>query len=220
MATTFPALRVRPLQSSYSFGCLLASGVAGSSRIRRGCKNSIDNLSTWWNFKIKLVNSGQHHYLIIFRITFRYSTFHLFCDLFFYFISKPHENGATKKSTMFAMWLQDSTEISPSDPHKFSPWRSKVFLYKLWINIHLERKPSIHIKSVHGGNKFPCTHCESTFTQNGYLQLHIKSVHEGKMFPCTQCGSTFTEKRRLQIYIKSVHEGQTFSCTHCGATFT
>ena len=66
-------------------------------------KKNMFNLSTWWNFKIKLVNSGQHHYLIIFRITFRYSTFHLFCDLFFYFISKPHENGATKKSTLFAM---------------------------------------------------------------------------------------------------------------------
>ena len=34
------------------------------------------------------------------------------------------------------------------------------------------------MKSVHEGQKFPCTHCESIFTSIGSLQKHIKSVHE------------------------------------------
>ena len=71
------------------------------------------------------------------------------------------------------------------------------------------------LKSVHGGQKIQCPHCEHKATKKGNLQTHIKSVHEGQKFPCPQCEYKATLKGHLQTHIKSVHEGHKFQCTQC-----
>ena len=65
-------------------------------------------------------------------------------------------------------------------------------------------------QSVHEGQNFLCTQCESIYTQRNSLLKHMKSVHEGQKFPCTQCESIFTQKGSCLKHLKSVHEGQNF----------
>ena len=115
------------------------------------------------------------------------------------------------------MWIHIHLEIKPSETHKISPWRPKVSMHALWINLHRKVSLQRHIKSVHEGHQFQCSHCEYRATQKHYLQTHIKSLHEGLTFAfaCTQCNYKAKWKNDLPTHIKSVHEGQTFSCTHC-----
>ena len=61
------------------------------------------------------------------------------------------------------------------------------------------------MKSVHEGEKFPCSQCAFKATQKSNLQTHLKSVHEGQKFECTQCEYKVTKKILLQKHVKSVH---------------
>ena len=48
-------------------------------------------------------------------------------------------------------------------------------------------------------------HCEYKATQKAHLRTHIKSIHEGQKFPCSQCEYKSTKKTLLQKHVKSVH---------------
>merc|ERR1712008_505529 len=69
-----------------------------------------------------------------------------------------------------------------------------------------------------GGQKFKCSICDASFTENGNMKKHIKSVHEGQKFKCSICDSSFTQSGDLKRHIATVHE-KSFHCSICDASF-
>ena len=63
-----------------------------------------------------------------------------------------------------------------------------------------------HLKSKHGGIKYPCDQCDFKATQKSNLLTHLKSKHEGVKYPCDQCDYKATTKGSFLIHFKSKHQ--------------
>ena len=50
-----------------------------------------------------------------------------------------------------------------------------------------------------------CRLCGKVFQGKQSVQRHIKSVHDGEKFPCTQCDYKATYKGHIQTHMKSLH---------------
>ena len=83
--------------------------------------------------------------------------------------------------------------------------------------VHAQREQgylATHIRAVHEGVKYPCSHCSNQFTSKGPLATHIRTVHEGGKYPCSRCGNQFTSKVHLDRHIRVVHEGVKYTCSN------
>jgi len=62
-----------------------------------------------------------------------------------------------------------------------------------------------HIRSKHGGIRYPCDRCEYQAKHPSHLKVHKQSLHDGARFSCTQC--TYFGKRQdsLRAHIKLKH---------------
>ena len=95
-------------------------------------------------------------------------------------------------------------------------YEENISMPTLWVHSYATwSKLKRHIKSVHKGERFPCSDCEHTATQKCNLRTHIKTIHKGVTFLCPDCKFTTAQKGNLQRHIQSVHEGATFSCQDC-----
>ena len=87
-------------------------------------------------------------------------------------------------------------------------------------NVPKRNEKSCQGLTVHEGQKFKCSICDTSFTQSGSLKTHTKTVHEGQKFKCSICDASFTQSGVLKRHIATVHEGQkSFKCWICDANF-
>ena len=62
-----------------------------------------------------------------------------------------------------------------------------------------------HITSIHDGEKpFHCNHNYST-PQKEHLTTHTESVHQGNKFDCSSCDLTLSDELKLIEHIFYVH---------------
>ena len=77
------------------------------------------------------------------------------------------------------------------------------------------RTKNINIQK--GTDTFVCSLCCKNFSSNGNLSIHIKSIHEGEKHKCDKCGKDFTSKWNLQNHVQKIHEKKKFTCSTCNA---
>ena len=78
---------------------------------------------------------------------------------------------------------------------------------------------TVHIRSIHEGDKYACNHCDHKATQQSNLKTHIRSKHKGVMYACHQCKYQALHYSGLRYHIKSVHEGLKYTCNQCELQF-
>ena len=77
---------------------------------------------------------------------------------------------------------------------------------------------NIHVRSLHGRVRHPCSGCDKVFNQKGDLNRHIKSVHLGeKPYPCADCDKVFSRKANLNLHNRGVHQGE--KPYHCAVQY-
>ena len=70
-------------------------------------------------------------------------------------------------------------------------------------------------RSVQGGVKHECEHCEYRAKTKEHLKIHTQGVHEGIRFPCNLCSYKATRIANLSSHKKHRHEGANYSCKEC-----
>eukprot|EP00095_Tigriopus_kingsejongensis_P010018 snap_masked-scaffold1048_size67263-processed-gene-0.1 protein:Tk10018 transcript:snap_masked-scaffold1048_size67263-processed-gene-0.1-mRNA-1 annotation:"zinc finger protein 585a isoform 2" len=137
--------------------------------------------------------------------------------------------------------MQKHVKIHTNDrPHSCSLC-GKAFIQKAHLQTHLLRhsgaKPFLcgycgkcfttksnlgeHAKTHTGAKKkFPCSTCESTYSNLADLKVHQRH-HTGETpFECPQCGKAFRARRHLEQHTR-IHAGlKPFSCQNCKKAFT
>ena len=63
----------------------------------------------------------------------------------------------------------------------------------------------VHVRSIHKGVQFPCSHCELLFKHVNSLKRHIKSTHEREFFHCSDCNNKYTQKTSLSRHMKKTN---------------
>ena len=96
-----------------------------------------------------------------------------------------------------------------------------------------EYSSATHLKAVHSGKKFACSHCYKTFSKEDKLRKHTKKNHTKKavteteqkdysidqtVWNCTACPTTFPTKILVKIHTRKVHYNS-FTCRPCGKQF-
>ena len=82
-----------------------------------------------------------------------------------------------------------------------------------------------HQKSVHGGQRFTCSHCDEEGIEKSFkweidLKRHIQSRHSTEKFNCDECEQVFNTKRYLSNHKRLVHQGKAFQCDQCEVKVT
>ena len=72
-----------------------------------------------------------------------------------------------------------------------------------------------HKESTHEGVRYPCTECNSQYSEKTDLKAHILAVHKGITYSCDNCDHQASSKKNLRIHRKSKHEGVKYDCPEC-----
>ena len=134
-----------------------------------------------------------------------------------------------------SLLVEVSMDDSPSDTNER---QSKTF-EGLDNNLHerkynnSQKKPQLHINSVHGGMK--PENLDFNPVKDDHIDLESSlpvevSINDSQSeilslgknnFQCHLCEKSYSSKRNLQLHIKSIHEGvKSYKCSYCPKSFT
>ena len=74
---------------------------------------------------------------------------------------------------------------------------------------------TIHLRSVHDGQRVSCKFCGKQFSKNGHLRTHLIGNHlpdKQILFDCVMCGKQYKDKSGLNNHMESKHSSQEFKC--------
>ena len=84
----------------------------------------------------------------------------------------------------------------------------------------ISQSPSPELPSRGLPKRFPCPHCDKTFTRKYNMQSHLLCHTDDRPFKCDQCTASFVRKHDLRRHCRSIHsQVKPFACPNCSMSF-